>query len=293
MKKGVLLVTLGGPKTLGEVNDFLIKFIGKELPPPVMRSAIERYRLIGGGSPLNAITEQQALALNELLGEDYLCLPAFRYTHPSIEEAIDMTINSEVEKLFFFILSPYYTSVTTGNYIDQVKSYLAKLDIKLPVTYIHSWYKNPLFINSWVDKIKNEAWDKDAFYLFSAHSLPTKLITEPYKIQIEETAELIAKEASLNNYILGWQSVPGNAKEPWFSPSVEERIDEIKERGFKKIIQVPIGFTADHIETLYDIDITHKSYAIQNGLDFYRISSLNTSPLFITALKDILLNSEV
>lgn len=293
MKKGVLLVTLGGPKTLGEVNDFLTKFIGKELPPYVVRSAIDRYRLIGGGSPLNTITEQQAMALNEQLGNDYLCLPAFRYTHPFIEEAIDMAINSEVKELYFLSLSPFYTSVTTGNYINCAKSYLEKLNTNLPVTYIHSWYKNQLFINSWVDKIKNEAWDQDAFYLFSAHSLPTKLITEPYKMQIEETTELVAKNASLDHFCLGWQSVPGNAKEPWFSPSVEERIDEIKEKGFKKIIQVPIGFTADHIETLYDIDITHKSYATQNGLDFYRISSLNTSLLFINALKDILLNSEV
>ncbi|GAB4442472.1 MAG: ferrochelatase [bacterium] len=292
MKKVVLLVTLGGPQTLGEVNDFLVRFIGRELPPPVVRSAIERYRLIGGGSPLNKITEEQAIRLNEQLGNSYLCLPAFRYMPPFIEDAINLAINSEPAKIIFFILSPFYATVTTGNYIDRARGYIEKLGIELPVAYLHSWYNNQLFIDSWVSKINEEGFDEETFLLFSAHSLPEKYSGDPYKAQIEETVKAIANKLAITNYSLGWQSVPSNVTEPWFSPTVEERIDEITSGGFRKVIQIPVGFTADHIETLYDIDIVHKGYAERKGLEYRRVSSLNTHPKFITALKDILLNFE-
>ncbi len=290
-KKVVLLVTLGGPRTLGEVNDFLVRFIGKELPPPVVRSAIERYRLIGGGSPLNTITEHQAILLNELLGEEYLCLPAFRYMPPFIEEAINFAINEDPSDLTVLSLSPYYATVTTGNYFDCARRYIDSIGVELPVRFIHSWYKNEVFIDCWVSKIKREGFSEDNFYLFSAHSLPVKYATDPYKSQIEDTVSIISQKLSLKNYTLGWQSVPSNIQEPWFGPQVEECIDEIVNRGFNKIVQVPVGFTADHIETLYDIDIVHKGYANEKGIEYRRITSLNTDDQFIKALKDILVNS--
>lgn len=291
MKKVVLLVTLGGPKTLGEVNDFLFRFTGKELPPHVVRSVIEKYRLIGGGSPLNAITENQAIKLNQMIGEDYLCLPAFRYTKPFIEDALDFAINAEPSKIYFFLMSPFYATVTTGNYINLAKDYLEKLGIATSMQIVHSWYREDKFIECWAKKIEREGGHEDAFYLFSAHSLPLKYSSDPYKSQIEETVELISKRANLKNYALGWQSIPSNATEPWITPTVEEQIDEIVKKGFKRVIQIPVGFTADHIETLYDIDIVHKNYAEKKNLDYKRISSLNAEEDFIIALKNILIKS--
>ena len=114
-----------------------------------------------------------------------------------------------------------------------------------------------------------------------------KFAGEPYRQQIEETAALVASRAGIRNHALGWQSIPGNAAEPWITPTVEEKIEAIASAGFKGIIQVPIGFTADHIETLYDIDITHRQYALGKGLSFRRIPSLNAGASFIKALKKV------
>jgi ferrochelatase len=110
---------------------------------------------------------------------------------------------------------------------------------------------------------------------------------EPYRQQIEETVTLVAALAGIENRALGWQSIPANAAEPWITPTVEEQIDAIAAAGFKRLIQVPIGFTADHIETLYDIDVTHRRYASEKGLAFRRIASLNAGAPFIKALKEI------
>lgn len=292
MKKAVLLVTLGGPRTLGEVNDFLVRFIGRELPPPAVRSAIERYRLIGGGSPLNSITENQALLLNQLLGEDFICLPTFRYMPPYIEDSIDLAMNSGALHIYFLSMSPYYATVTTGNYIDCAKRYISRLGVEMPITYIHSWHENEFFLKSWANKINDEKIGEDTFLLFSAHSLPVKYASDPYKTQIEQTVEKIVEMLDIKNFSLGWQSVPSNVSEEWFSPSVEDRIDYAVQKGFKKIVQVPVGFTADHIETLYDIDIIHRGYAEQRGVEFKRIPSLNTNDMFIKALEDIIRNVE-
>lgn len=292
MKKAVLLVTLGGPRTSGEIPDFIKRFTGKELPPQVMRAIIERYKLIGGYSPLCEITEKQSQLLQSELGDKYICLPAFRYAFPSISDSIDMALNSEADEILFFILSPFYTSVTTGNYINVAKEYLENLKLNVNLKFIHSWYKNENFISAWCNKIREETDNKDSFYIFSAHSLPEKFLNEPYKNQIVELTETIAKNLNLKNYKLGWQSIPSMAKEKWIEPTVENIIDEVKSLGFDEIIQVPIGFTADHIETLYDIDICHKEYAEKLNLKFKRISSLNTYPLFIKALADIVKSSQ-
>ncbi len=287
MKTGVILVTLGGPRSLEEVPEFIKRFIGRELPPPAMQAVVERYRLIGGFSPLCRITEEQAKALDDALGAGYLCVPAFRYSRPFIADVLEGMAAAGPARLLVLLLSPFYTSVTTGNYIDVAKDYLEKHRLPMPVDFIHSWYREPLFIESWVQQIRGDSFDEQAFYLFSAHSLPMRYSGEPYRQQIEETVALVAAGAGIGTHALGWQSIPTNAGEPWITPTVEERIDAIAAAGFKRLVQVPIGFTADHIETLYDIDITHRQYALGKGLSFRRIPSLNAGAAFIKALTEI------
>ena len=287
MKTAVILVTLGGPRSPEEIPEFIKHFIGRELPPPAMKAIIERYRLIGGFSPLARITEEQAAALGEALGEDYLCVPAFRHSRPFIEDVLETTAAWGPARIIVLLLSPYYTSVTTGNYIDVAKKHIEKRSLPVPVDFIHSWYQEPLFIESWVEQVRRDSFDEQAFYLFSAHSLPMKFSAEPYRRQIEETVALVASRAGIQNHALGWQSIPNNMQEPWITPTVEEKIEAIAAAGFKRIIQVPIGFTADHIETLYDIDIIHRQCAVEKGLFFRRIASLNAGAPFINALKKV------
>ena len=291
MTTGVLMVTLGGPRSLAEVPEFIKRFIGRDLPAPAMKAVIERYELIGGFSPLTGITTEQTQRLQALLGDEYLCRPAFRYSAPFIEEALAGMAAAGVARILFLLLSPFYASVTTGNYINLAQTYLGENTSSLPISFIHSWYREPLFIDSWVEKIRNESFDDGACYLFSAHSLPAKFSDEPYRRQIEETVATVAACAGLIHHALGWQSIPNNALEPWITPTVEEKIDELAAAGFTRLVQVPIGFTADHIETLYDIDVTHRQYAMARGLAFRRLSSLNAGETFIKALKSIVIKS--
>jgi ferrochelatase len=287
-KTAVLLVNFGGPRSIGEVPQFMRSLTGRQLPPAVEQQAIERYRLIGGRSPLPAMAEEHARLLAAAMGDQFPVRPAFKYSHPSIEESINECRSEKVERILFFIMTPFYTSRTVGNYVQTAEGYLRSLSYHPDVLFIHSWYKEPLFIECWTRKIKEEASFPDAFYLFSAHSLPNALSDEPYKAQIAETVETLVRELHLSHYGLGWQSVPVNATEPWISPTVETVLDEVAVRQFRNVVQVPIGFVTDHMETLYDIDIVHKTYAAAKGLSHRRVACLNTDPLFIETLKRIL-----
>lgn len=290
MTTGILLVTLGGPRTPHEIPGFIRNFIGRELPPPAMKAVIERYEKIGGFSPLVRITGQQAQALGEALGPGYVCAPAFRYARPFIEDALDQMAEAKPARIAVLLLSPFYAAVTTGNYIERANEHLKKKPIPIPVDFIHSWFREPLFIESWVEKIrKEEALHGEAFTLFSAHSLPDSDSNEPYRRQIEETVGMIAARSGIRDYALGWQSIPSIVRESWITPTVEERIDEIAAAGFGSVVQVPVGFTADHIETLYDIDIVHRQHAREKGLSFRRLASLNAGDTFIGALKEVVL----
>ncbi len=289
MKNCVLLVTMGGPRSPEEIPGFIRNLTGRELPPRALNAVIERYRAIGGFSPLNRITGDQARRLNDMLGDEYLCVPAFRYSRPSLEEALGSAAAQGAARVFFLILSPFYASVTTGNYLSAAKDCLEKITGCLPAGFIHSWYREPLFIESWAEKVNQESFDERAFYLFSAHSLPLRYADEPYRGQIEETFGMIVSRTRIKHHGLAWQSIPSNAAEPWMTPTVEEKLDEIAAAGFASVVQVPVGFTADHIETLYDIDIAHRRYAEEKGLCFRRLSSLNAGDAFIRALKEIVI----
>jgi ferrochelatase len=285
---GVLLVTLGGPRTRDEVPLFLRRFIGREPPPPALESAVERYDLIGGHSPLDEITERQAAALEAQLGPGFACRAAFRHSEPSIEAQLEAMRGAGVERLVFFLASPFFASVTTGNYLEHAKKVLGESGWGVDVLWLHSWYDDPQFASAWTDRIAQERPEPSATYLFSAHSLPERLSSEPYRGQIASACSAVAAHLGLEQWQLGWQSVPGGAREPWIGPQVEELLDGFARQGVSQVVQVPIGFTADHVETLYDVDIAHRAHAQKLGLSWRRVSSLNDAPAFIRALAHVL-----
>lgn len=292
MRTAVLLVNFGGPRSLQEVPPFMKRMMGREAPAPVLNALLERYAAIGGASPLAAITEEQARLLSKETGDRFTIRGAFRYSSPTIEDVIDQCGDSGAERIVFLVMSPFFTSKTAGTSIRAAQEHLERLRRQPRSVFVHSWYREPLFLEAWRGRIKEAAAREDAFYVFASHSLPESLSDEPYKGQIEETVASLARDLGLSgNYALGWQSVPSRVDEPWIGPTVESVIDEVAGGNWKYLVEVPIGFVSDHLETLYDMDITHRSYAEAKGLRFSRVSSLNTYAPYITALRSILLRS--
>lgn len=288
----IILIALGGPRSPEEVGPFMAAFMGRSAPPPVVSAVIERYKLIGGRSPLPEIVKAQAQALAKRLGNDYRVYEGFRYSSPSIGVAFEKAILNGADHVIGLSMSPFETEVTTGVY----RSTFEQLgDETIRKTFISSWHDNPAFIEAWKERVFDglkRFWtgeQKHAFVVFTSHSIPMRYINagDPYKRQVEETIKLVVDSLDLKLWRVAWQSKGARATEPWLSPEVEPTLDKIAQEGYRAVLEVPIGFTCDHMEILYDIDIVHRAHANKVGINFERAESLNTSKLFIKALEDV------
>lgn len=287
--KTVLLINFGGPRSEAEIPLFLRKLMKREPSPAITDNVVKRYRAIGGFSPLPAVTDTLADLLASRFGYNIDVSAAFMYSHPTIEDAIDKCHAAGVGEIVFFILSPFYSARAVGAYIRSAEDCLARLGEYMPVTiFVHSWYTEPLFVDWWVYQVKKAVESiPDAFVLFSAHSLPVGESEDLYRTQIESTVHLVAERIGLSSYALAWQSAPPHSGEEWQTPTVEQVLDSLPEQGFSHVIQAPIGFAMDHLETLYDVDIVYRRYANSLGIEHHRVVCPNADPLFLDVLWEI------
>ncbi|MBI5212848.1 MAG: ferrochelatase [Nitrospirae bacterium] len=307
---------MGGPDSLDAVKPFLqnlfsdrdiIRLGPSFLQKPIasliinkrLKSVMEAYSLIGGKSPLADITAAQAKALEESLNSSLIThhssLPfkvyvGMRYWHPFIESAVDHAIKDGAERILGLSLYPHYSIATTGSSVKKFEEIIKKYHVDH--SCVTSWFNHPLYISALVEKIQHglRAFDKKPVVLFSAHSLPKKFIDkgDPYVNEINGTIQAITKKLDIE-WRLSYQSKTGPVK--WLEPTTEHMLHELAEEGVKDLLVVPISFVSDHIETLYEIDMLYKDMAQDLGINLKRVRSLNTSPKFIEALKDIVITN--
>ncbi len=228
-----------------------------------------------------------------------------RYWHPLIEDTVEKMKSDGIDRIFALSLYPQYSVATTGSSLSKLKEIISKYPME--IFSIKSWHDHPLYVDALVEKIMKGmelfnlqslpplssplprgGWGGDVHVLFSAHSLPVKFINEgdPYVDHVKATISEIIKEIDIR-WDLSYQSKSGPVQ--WLEPSTDKMIEELAQRGIKNVLVVPVSFVSDHIETLYEIDILYKNMAASKGIRLERVESLNTSPLFISALKDIVL----
>jgi ferrochelatase len=305
---GVVLLNLGGPDSLKAVRPFLYNlFSDREiirLGPPFMQKPLawlismmragkakKLYGLIGGGSPILPITEAQSKALEKSLERhgSFKVYIGMRYWHPYIEDAVNKIRADGIKKIICLSLYPHYSRATTGSSVRAFEA--AVKGLRIEYSCINEWYDNPFYIDALVELIKNGLGlfpGGDAEVVFSAHSLPVSFVEEgdPYVEHIMRSIGETAKRVHMR-WHLCYQSKSGPVK--WLEPSTEEMLGALAGKGIKNILMVPISFVSDHIETLYEIDILYKRIACSLGIKMERTGSLNTRPMFIKALEDIVL----
>jgi ferrochelatase len=302
---GILLLNLGGPDSPEAVRPFLYNLFSDRdiirLGPPFMqkplawliatrryKKTIGNYALIGGASPILNITNAQADALNLRLREhgDFTVHIGMRYWKPFIEDTVRGMAEVGIRRLLSLSLYPQFSVATTGS---SEKKLLEALE-KYPMEYsgVSYWYDHPTYIDALVDVIRPELREGTEV-LFSAHSLPVSFIEagDPYVIHIKGTIDALAAKLGLKRWHLGYQSRSGPVQ--WLAPSTESELERLAGEGAKDILMVPISFVSDHIETLYEVDLLYKEMARDLGMELRRCESLNTHPLFIGALEDLVL----
>ena len=317
---GVLLLNLGGPDRLEDVRPFLFNLFSdpeifrlpiKGLQKPLawlistLRSgkSQENYRQIGGGSPLRKITEAQGEALELKLkevGQDVKIYIGMRYWHPFTEEAIAQVQKDEITKLVVLPLYPQFSISTSGSsfrVLEEMWSENTHLE-QIQYTLIPSWYNQTQYLEAMADLISQEltqmANPDQVHIFFSAHGVPQSYVDEagdPYQQEIQECTRLIMATLNRpNQHTLAYQSRVGPVE--WLKPYTEDALKELGEQGVKDLLVVPISFVSEHIETLQEIDIEYREIAEEAGIhNFQRVPALNTHPLFIDSLSQLVLKS--
>jgi len=263
----------------------------------------ENYRQIGGGSPLRRITDEQAQALRVKLkekGEDVSIYVGMRYWHPFTEEAIARIKRDHITKLVILPLYPQFSISTSGSSFRLLER-LWKEDPSLHMidyTVIPSWFDRPGYLQAMADLIANEL---DRFpnpdhvhVFFSAHGVPVSYVEEagdPYQREIEECTRLIMRSLNRpNDYTLAYQSRVGPVE--WLQPYTEDALQELANQDVKDLVVVPISFVSEHIETLQEIDVEYRELAEEAGIEhFQRVPALNTHPIFIEDLANMVLEA--
>lgn len=312
-KWGVLLLNMGGPDTLDDIQPYLFNlFCDKNiiklplsflLQKPLARfisnrraeKVKSRYEMIGGGSPQLKWTKAEAEGLEKLLSQSFAGIKTYigmRYTAPFIQDELNRAVKDGCKHIIILPLYPHYTLATTGTSLSEITKWIHQFKNNINMSLIPDWYDHPNFITllrSRIEKAIAELPNKDnARVLFTAHSLPVKLVEsgDPYVNQVKNTVELAGEGYQ---YHLSYQSRSGPVK--WMEPETKSMIKKLGNEGIKNLVVVPVSFVSDHIETLHEIDIELKDIALESGIDnFIRTESFNDDPEFIKLLECLVLD---
>jgi ferrochelatase len=291
----VLLMAYGSPDSLDQVEAYYTDIRRGSPPPPhLLEELKDRYRAIGGGSPLSRIVDEQRAALEADLvarGTPMPVYAAMRHIAPRIGDVVQRMAADGVERIVAVPLAPQKSSNAAG-YRRAVDAGLVGLPDAPEVVFVESWHDAPRFIEALATTTRQAlgrfADPSRVTVMFSAHSLPARVVAEgdPYPDELLATATLVALRLGLDDYTFSYQSA-GRTGEPWLGPDILDEIRRLAADGVTDMVVRPVGFVADHLEVLYDIDIEAQAVAKEVGIHLERARSMNTDPVFIAGLADV------
>lgn len=281
--KAVLLMAYGTPRTIDDVEAYYTHIRGGRKPTKAeVDGLVERYKAIGGVSPLVDITERERAGLQERLrleGSDTKVFAAMKHSPPFIADVVAKA-SSEADDLLAIALAPHYSGMSIGSYVKAVEDANTAAPRKMHLDFIKSWHTNPILIRAWAERVKmaEKGLPREYALIFSAHSLPERILSagDPYKSQLLETSGLVAQELGRKDWTFSFQSA-GHTSEPWLGPDILDHLESLYSQGEKAFLVSQLGFVSDHLEILYDLDVEAKTWADKRGVTFRRCESLNDS----------------
>lgn len=306
----VLMLAYGGPASLDHVEPFLRRIMAPREPSKeALARAVDRYRAIGGGSPLVRNTLYQARLLQERLDRvaasafelggrrvSFEVIPGMRHTEPTIDEAVRRAVEIADKTVIALIMASHQSERATGAYLRDVAASFDALSPEAssamePPIFAQAWHTSPLFLRAVADRVleASRVWDQGlegAAVLFTAHSLPLMHDRgDPvYEEGLRATAEGVIDMIGDRRWSLAYQSASAARGGRWLGPRVEDTLHELAVAGFRRVVVTPLGFVSEHLETLYDLDVELAREAREAGVEMVRAGTVHESPDFIEAL---------
>jgi protoporphyrin/coproporphyrin ferrochelatase len=276
----VVLMAYGSPSRPEDVRPYLKDVRGgRPVSDEAVEELAERYRRIGGRSPLGDVTEAQRAAREREL--DTPVFVGMKHWRPRIAAAVEAALEAGATRIVGLVLAPHYSRLSVGGYRDRLEEALSG---RAELVLIESWHDEPAFL----DVLAGRVSGTDAWVVFTAHSLPERILADgdPYRDQLLETSRLVAERAGLERWSFAFQSASSTG-EPWLRPDLSEELERLSAEGARRVLVAPVGFVSDHLEILWDIDIEAQEKAEELGVELRRIDSLNDNPAFVRALANV------
>ncbi|MEM7495699.1 MAG: ferrochelatase [Myxococcota bacterium] len=340
--QAVLLLAYGGPESLNQVADF-VRHIrgGRPTPDRLIDEVTERYRVIGGGSPLLRVTNSTARQLQQTLNKPVYV--GMRHNQPFIRDVLGRMARDDITSCTVICMAPHHSNVSIGAYHKALEQGLQDLGYDLRYAFVRAWHRHPRLIRLWTDALRTTLTKAGVTpatltqhhrVLFSAHSLPlrgfaptasgekanprggpprgwlrpfaskgrvgqkqnrlrsSKSRDDTYSRQLRQTAELIALHTPLkpDRWECVFQSA-GASGDAWLGPDICDRLAQLAQQNIRRVVVAPIGFLAEHVEVLYDLDHEARAIAAEHGITLTRAPMPNDHPDLIATLKDLVLGS--
>jgi ferrochelatase len=282
---GVLLMAHGTPSSLEEMPEYLrLVRGGRPASDELVAEMRENYRAIGGRSPLTEITDAQAEALRVRLGPAIPVAAGMRNWRPFIKDALVDLAAAGVTRVIGIPMAPQFSTLSVQKYLDAA---MAALPEGMQFETVESFHTHPLLLDAFAERVRAAQPKPEELVVFTAHSLPVRAVEsgDHYPDEVAGTARGVAERAGVTRYDRAYQSA-GRTPEPWIGPALDQLIDD-RSVNIRKFLVVPIGFVCDHTEILFDIDVQAAQVARELSTLLRRTESLNTSPLFIAMLEDL------
>ena len=297
MSKAILLMAYGGPENIAEIEPFMQRLLRrKQLPPGLLQRVEKKYQAIGGGSPLPSICRQIRAKLADTI-DDMPVFLGFRYAEPSIETAVAKMIAKGVTEVLAISLSPHSSTISSAAYYQTIEQVTTNRKLKLK--RLEGWYQESAYNNLIANRILSTAQAQglqlnapDTQLIFSAHNIPQSYVDKGDTYVDEITANIKAVTGLLPDCLssMAYQS-KGNIPGAWLKPEIEEHLLDLKEKGIRNIMVVPVSFSMDHLETLYDLDLELKDFCDRNNINLCRSKPANADDDFISMLANFIKKS--
>jgi ferrochelatase len=294
---GVVLMAYGTPRSVAEIEPYYTDIRrGRPPTPELLAELTGRYAAIGGLSPLAERTEAQRSALAAQLDAiepgRYRVEIGLKHAEPKIETTVQRLASEGIRRLVGIVLAPHDSAYSVGQYLDRLRE--AATPLGLTVSGVRSWATEPAFVSFVADDLATRlaAAPPSRRVLFTAHSLPQRIVStgDAYPDELRATALAVADRLGLvegADWQIAWQSA-GRTPEPWLGPDVLEVIDTLAAPvdgpAVDGVIVAAVGFVADHLEVLYDLDIEAAARAASRGMSFDRTACVNDDPTVMAAL---------
>lgn len=305
---GVVVMAHGTPARPEDIAGFYTEIRRGHAPSAEQLEELEsRYRAIGGTSPLNAITERQAegiaAALEQRRPGRYVVRHGTRFAAPRIEEAVEALADSGARRLIGVVLAPHSSLASVAEYARRAHAAAdtarGRRGEPLPLTMVEHFHDAPGFAELVAARVRDALAGlpgptaEKACVLFTAHSIPTRLVEQgdSYPDQVAESARAVAEAAGVARWGVAWQSA-GRTDEQWLGPDVRQVVAEEAQAGTAAVVVCPIGFVADHLEVLFDVDVEVRALCESLGLAFARTTSFNDDSSFCSFLAEVVAGTD-